>query len=65
MQPTFLAEEMKIEWDRDKFNVCVTETVKQGHTGYKIKGVDKQGEFDIVRRYREFFALRLALRKDG
>ena len=28
-----------------------------------MKGVDKQGEFDIVRRYREFYALRTTLRK--
>mgnify|MGYP006276377785 CR=1 FL=1 len=60
--PTFF-EEVKIEWDKSKFNVCVVETVKQGHTGYKIKGFDKQGEFEIVRRFREFYALRSALRK--
>ena len=56
-------EEVKIEWDKSKFNVCVVETIKSGHTGYKIKGVDGQGEFDIVRRFREFYALRSTLRK--
>lgn len=61
--PTFF-ETMKIEWDRSKFNVCVVETLKQGsHHGYKIQGVDKDGEFDIVRRFREFYALRNTLRK--
>lgn len=56
-------EEVKIEWDKSKYNVCVVETIKSGHTGYKIKGVDGQGEFDIVRRFREFYALRSTLRK--
>lgn len=41
----------------------MTEIQKGGHTGYKIKGVDKHGDFDIVRRYREFYALRNTLRK--
>ena len=62
MQPTFM-EEHKIEWDKSKFDVCIVETLKQGHTSYKIKGVDKQGEFDIVRRFREFNTLRNVLRK--
>ena len=59
---TFI-EDVKIEWDKSKYNVCVVEVVKASHTGYKVKGIDKQGEFDIVRRYREFFALRTTLRK--
>lgn len=60
--PTFY-EEVKIEWDKSKFNVCVIETQKSGHISYKVKGIDKQGEFEIVRRFREFYALRSALRK--
>lgn len=62
MEPTFI-EEVKIEWDKSKFNVCITETVKSGHTAYKIQGSDKSGDFDIVRRFREFFALRNTLRR--
>lgn len=54
---------MKIEWDKSKYNVCVTETIKGGHTDYKITGNDKVGEFEITRRYREFDALRTTLRK--
>lgn len=57
-------EDVKIEWDKSKFNVCVVESIKQqGHTGYKIKGVDKVGEFEIIRRFREFLALRNTLRR--
>lgn len=62
MQPTFLVEQ-KIEWDKSKFDVCIVEVLKQGHTSYKISGFDKQGEFDIVRRFREFNTLRNILRK--
>jgi len=40
-------QEIKIEWDRAAFNVCITEWTKQGHVVYKIKGVDPMGEFDI------------------
>jgi sorting nexin-1/2 len=62
MDPTFI-EEPKIEWDKTKYNVCIVETVKAGHVSYKIQGCDKSGDFDIVRRFREFFALRNTLRK--
>ena len=62
IEPTFI-EEVKIEWDKSKYNVCITETNRSGHTTYKIQGTDKSGEFDIVRRYREFFALRNSLRR--
>lgn len=57
-------EPVKIEWDRSKFNVCVTEFLKQGgHHVYKIQGNYKGADFDITRRYREFYALRATLRK--
>jgi sorting nexin-1/2 len=62
MDPTFI-EEPKIEWDKTKYNVCIVETVKAGHVSYKIQGSDKSGDFDILRRFREFFALRNTLRK--
>jgi sorting nexin-1/2 len=62
MDPTFI-EEPKIEWDKSKYNVCIVETVKAGHVSYKIQGSDKSGDFDILRRFREFFALRNTLRK--
>lgn len=54
---------MKIEWDKSKYNVCVTDMVIGGHTTYKIVGNDKSGEFDVTRRFREFYALRNTLRK--
>lgn len=62
MQPTFM-EDKKIEWDKSKYDVCIVEIVKQGHVSYKIKGIDKNGELDIVRRYKEFYALRSVMRK--
>lgn len=62
MQPTFMQVD-KIEWDRSEYDICIVEIVKQGHTSYKIKGVDKNGELDICRRYKEFYALRNVMRK--
>lgn len=35
-----------------------------GHTEYKLKGTDSQGEFDINRRYKEFYMLRSLLSKN-
>lgn len=41
----------------------MTEFIKGSHTDYKIVGTDKNGNFEITRRYREFYALRNTLRK--
>ncbi len=62
MQPTFM-QDHKIEWDKSKYDICIVEIMKQGHTSYKIKGIDKNGELDICRRYKEFHALRQVMRK--
>ena len=35
-----------------------------GHTEYKLKGNDSQGDFDINRRYKEFYMLRSLLSKN-
>ena len=40
-------QEIKIEWDKAAFDVCITEWSKQGHVVYKVKGIDQAGEFDI------------------
>ena len=34
-----------------------------GHTAYKILGQDPKGEFEVVRRYKEFLVFREALIK--
>lgn len=34
-----------------------------GHTVYSMKGKDKTGEFEVVRRYKEFLAFREMLTK--
>jgi hypothetical protein len=53
-----------MDWDKSKYNVCVVETLKQGnHHSYKIQGNYKGADFDIIRRFREFYALRNTLRK--
>lgn len=41
-----------------------SEGVIGGHTEYKLKGVDKEGEFDVTRRYKEFYQLRNVLAKN-
>lgn len=56
-------EELRIEWDKAAYDVCITEWVKQGHVVYKIKGIDQAGEFDIQRRYNHFHVLREVLVK--
>ena len=53
----------QIEWDKSKYTVCITEWIKQGHVVYKLKGTDKLGDFDIQRRYNEFYVLRGVLVK--
>ena len=53
----------QIEWDKSKYSVCIIEWIKQGHVVYKLKGTDKLGEFDIQRRYNEFYVLRGVLVK--
>jgi sorting nexin-1/2 len=32
-----------------------------GHVKYTVKGIDSEGEFEEVRRFREFYALRNVL----
>ncbi len=34
-----------------------------GHTAYKVKGFDDKGEFDVVRRYKDFLIFREVLTK--
>lgn len=41
-----------------------TSTGIGGHTEYKLKGKDTDGEFDFNRRYKEFYALRNILTKN-
>ena len=48
-------EEMKIEVSDPKS--------VGGHTAYNLKGIDSQGEFEVVRRYKEFLAFRDMLKK--
>ena len=57
-----------IEYDPNA-KVIVSDPMKTssglgGHTEYKLKGVDNQGEFDITRRYKEFYMLRSLLSKN-
>ena len=54
-------DKIEVAWDKDEFDVCITEWTKQGHVVYKVKGSDKSGEFDIMRRYNHFFVLRQVL----
>ena len=35
----------------------------RGHTAYSMKGQDNDGEFEVVRRYKEFLVFRDALTK--
>lgn len=57
-----------IEYDPDA-KITVSDPAKttggiSKHTEYKVKGADSQGEFDISRRYKEFYNLRALLSKN-
>ena len=46
-----------------KINIKIVDTVEKGSgltkfTVYNIKGQDRLGEFDVFRRFNEFFVLR-------
>ena len=48
---------------KDLSAFSVSDPVKGGHTTYTVKGVDQDGEFELSRRYNDFYAVREHLQR--